>query len=134
MKITGSKRILMEDFKKEDQALVSNLAYVLNPFLEQVVQAFSKNITVSENLNMEYKTVMIEVDANGLTLNTASFQTTINNISGLVVINISSDDGSYPLGAPFCSYTKDGKVVKIQHVTGLDVNIKYTMKVLVLGV
>jgi hypothetical protein len=51
-KLNVTKRIVTEDFQKDDQALVSKLAFTLNSFFEQTANALNKNLTIEDNLNM----------------------------------------------------------------------------------
>lgn len=87
MKLTGGKRLVTEDFKSDDQELVSKLAYVLNPFLEQMTNAMNSSITVSDNLDMDYKDIIVTVDSLGIPVNNVSFQTTKPKVSGILALS-----------------------------------------------
>lgn len=133
-KVSGGRRLLTDDFNVEDRALIQKLAFVLNPFLEQVISAFNSNITISENLDMEIVDISLIVDGSGLTTSTASFQTGLSSISGILVLSASPTDSTdYPINAPFVSFKKNNNIVKIQHVTGLPADTKYSLKILVIG-
>lgn len=86
-KLNPPRRIIQEDFKKEDQDLIGRLGYSLNPVIEQLVLAFNKRITFQENLNSEVKTVTVEVDENGLPLTQIQLQSALTTkVQGVVVI------------------------------------------------
>ena len=42
--VTNLKRLVKEDFAAEDQALVDRLSFSINPLIEQLSNAFNKNI------------------------------------------------------------------------------------------
>ena len=86
-KLTGGRRILIDDFNSEDRQIAEKLAFVINPFLEQVNNGFQKQITVGDNLNMEFKEIAIEVDSVGQVTTTGSFSTTLGKITGIVPIS-----------------------------------------------
>lgn len=61
MVLSNLKRITKEDFPSADQDLVDKLAYVLNPFLDQIQQAFNKQITTTDNLSRELTTITVNM-------------------------------------------------------------------------
>lgn len=48
-KIQSSKKIVVEDFPAEARTLLTKLAYIMNPFIDQVVTALSKKLTLADN-------------------------------------------------------------------------------------
>lgn len=136
MKLNVTKRIVTEDFPKEDQALVGKLAFAMNSFFEQVAGAFNKNITIEDNLNMDIKSVVVTVDASGIPTVAAAFQSVLRTkVRGISVLRARNNVTAtvYPTGAPFISFEENGKVVTIQHVTGLQAANSYTLTLLVYG-
>jgi hypothetical protein len=61
MKISSIKKLVVEDYKSEVRETIQRLATVLNPFLDQVVQAMSGNLTTRDNLKC--KVYSIELPA-----------------------------------------------------------------------
>lgn len=136
MKLNVTKRIIKEDFKKEDQELIDKLAFALNSFFEQVAQGFSKNITIEDNLNMEIKEVVLTVDASGFPTTTAAFQSALRTrVRGLTVLRAinQTNPGTYPTGAPFVSFEQNNNLLTIQHVTGLQPAESYKLQILSFG-
>jgi len=134
-KINNIKRIIAEDFPKEDRVLIEKLSYVLNNFMSEVVNAFDKNINFS-NLNQEIISIVAQVDQNGNPINSISFQTSVSNIQGLIVINaLGSNSSTLVTSSPFITYspTSTSKVYSISNIKGLVANSKYTLKVLIIG-
>jgi len=133
-KISGGKRILTEDFSGDDQELIRKLSFVLNPFMEQTINAFQKRLTIADNLDMDIKEVEVVVDGSGLVTNTASFQTSRGKISGLLVVYAAPVNSTAAiLNAPFVIFRQNNQVVEIQQVTGLPASTKFKLRLLILG-
>ena len=135
-KLIGGKRILVEDFPAEYRGLTEKLAFVLNPFMEKLTNAFNKDITVTENLSMEYKTFTVEVDVNGIPKSTTAFTTTLGRLTGLLVVNhqdLSTGIFSNLTGAPYCTFSQSNNIVTLDHIAGLDLDKKYSLTLLLLG-
>lgn len=117
------KRIVREDFAEEDQAIIDKLAFSLNPFMEQVVNALTRSIDF-QNLAQELK-IIENVNVNpttGIPIRQIQFATTLTKpLQGMTcirAINRSRTD-TYPTGGIFASFFSDGKIVTITHITGL---------------
>lgn len=200
--------MIKEDFKTEDQELVGRLGFALNPLLEQVYLIFSKRITISENMDQEFKEVALEVNEFGAPVNSLSFTTTISKVNAIYVAdikvvksssslpisslvagtstlvttslphgyttgqvvtlsltdstpnvngsfkivvkndtmfevpklttiggtsgNVVSLDGSI-LGSPYVMFRHEGKILKLQQISGLNPNTKYKIKFWIIG-
>lgn len=135
-KIKNLPRLIAEDFEEENQDLIGKVAFVMNPAFEQLVQAFNKNITVEDNLNMQVKDVEITVNSKGEPTTTTSFKSSLKGTTkGLVVIKVDSLEKTtvYPTSTPFITFTESDGQVTINHVTGLVPNSKYQIRVFSIG-
>lgn len=135
-KLNVTKRIVTEDFAPEDQQLVEKLAFTMNSFFEQTAAALSKNITIEDNLNMEVKDVVVAVDGSGVPTSTTSFQCSLKTrVRGLLVIRAqnSTDATVFPSGAPLVSYSQNGSLITVSHITGLQAGYSFKLTILVLG-
>jgi hypothetical protein len=126
MKITNIKRIVKEDFKAEDRELIEKLSFVLNPILEQLNNAFNKNIDF-DNLNRELITFEVTLDAQGIPTSTLEIKSGLKGkCRGLNVMSVTNlTDNTLPTGAPFITFGLNGNNIQIQHITGLVANKKY---------
>lgn len=126
MKITNIKRIVKEDFKAEDRELIDKLSFVLNPILEQLNNAFNKNIDF-DNLNRELITFEVTLNAQGMPLSALEIKSSLKTkCKGLNIMSVTNlTDSAYPTGAPFITFTLNGSNIQIQHITGLLANKKY---------
>lgn len=126
-KLGNLKRFLKEDFPEDDQEFVDKMGSILNPFLEQIAQAFNKNINF-ENLSRELITVDIENGTGGKLKTTTQFKFTLTNrILGLNIIKAENITNSsiYPTQAPWISWSINGNIITINQATGIQDNNKY---------
>lgn len=133
-KIGDLKRLTKEDFAADDQELIDRLAYVLNPFMEKVVGAFSKGIDFN-NLNQELATFSVEVNGSGVPTSKTSVKYNLKTrLNGVIVVSAQNTTDSTPVtGAPFITYVQDGASVNITNVTGLPVGKKFTITMILIG-
>ena len=134
MKISGFKRLVKEDFNETDQALVEKLAYVFNPFQEQVYYAFNNGITITDNLNAITTTYKAKVDANGVPSGNNQVKYTLKTRpKGAMVINARSTDGSLLSGSPFITFNINNDIITITQITGLLAGKEYELTIVFLG-
>ena len=132
MKIQGPKRILTNDFSKDDQEVASKMGGLLNTFNEEIHRAISKNLTIADNLDQEIKIFTAIVDANGVPTTSISFRSNLrSNLSGMQVIRALGNN--YPNSQPFISYTQSSGIITVDHIAGLPANTQFQLVVLLIG-
>jgi hypothetical protein len=95
MKLTNIKRLLVEDFSSQS-SWIGQLLTVLNQFIENVTQALSKGLTVTDNMDAEIREITF------LASETVSFKVnTRNRPKGVLVSRFETVSGSAPTSAPF---------------------------------
>jgi len=106
-KVTGVKKINVEDFPSSSREVVGKLASVLNSFLTQVVTAITQQITYADNL----KGKVYSVDLTAGT-STAKVAWTLNEKPTAIYLgNLTLADYSAPSSAySLSSYFKDGQI------------------------
>lgn len=121
-----TKKLVKEDFKQEDHELIDRIAFSLNPFMEQVTNAFTKQIDLS-NLAMELKefTVTTNLSA-GSTLNTPKqilqLATSLTyKVRGIICVRAQNltDATGFVSSTPMINFVPNGQILNILHVTGL---------------
>lgn len=125
-KINNIKRIIKEDFPEDQQELIDKLSYSLNPFMEQVSNAFNKGIN-NDNLSREFIQVTVENTAGELKIPT-QFKTNLKGrIQGFHILNVENltNTTTYPTAAPWISWTISGNIITIKKVTGIQDDNKY---------
>lgn len=136
MKLQSFKRIVTEDVKEEFRELVSKLAYSINPFAEEVIEALNKNLTSEDNLNETKKEVTVTVNSSGTPTTPLQFKTDLSRTSfGIDVVKAENITNSttYPTGHPFLSYSEVNGVITVNNITGLPANNKFKLKLIIKG-
>jgi hypothetical protein len=133
MKLPNFKRILSTDFQDEYKGLVNKLAVSINDGLESVYNALNKRLTLKDNIQCTVKSVQISVNSNGIPSTTTTFQVDVPNtkVEGCMVISAinQTNPGTYPTAGVFVSFTQLENNIRIDHVTGLQANASYSLKI-----
>jgi hypothetical protein len=86
-KFTTLKRIVIEDFDKDNHDLINKLGFILNPIIDQLILSFNNRITFEENLNVEIRTLEAEVDEDGIPINDIVYVSNLHNrVQGMLVL------------------------------------------------
>lgn len=137
MKLASFKRLDKQNFEDQYNKLIDGLSFVFNNDLQSLFDIFNGKISLGDNLLCTIKDVPIVVDENGIPNNSAQFQIDKPNmrILGCTVLNArnTTNSNTYPLGAPFLSFTAGTQLVTIDHVTGLQPHQNYTLTVIAWG-
>jgi hypothetical protein len=125
MQLSNVRRIVIEDFAKDDRAVVQKLAEIINPFMTEVIELSVGNIDY-DNLARSKVTVDVTVDASGNVIGVSQINTQLQSYSGNKIIHVQSLVGSANvISAPYldCTYQGNG-IVKINKLYGLVVGKK----------
>lgn len=125
------KRLIKEDFDKKDQELVSKIASILNPALEQIVGIFNKGLNIGD-LNTQNKDIEITVDASGFPINNTSFRSELKGKCSMIICGRAQAlgvIGVYPTGGHSISFTELAGQLTINHITGLPADQKFLLRV-----
>lgn len=132
-KLASYKRIITNDFKKEDREFVEQMAGPINDSFSEVYFAMNGRLSLTENLYCSVKVIDITVDANGIPVNQSTFTvdkpTPVIGITVIQAIN-QSNSSVFPTGQPFISFTPISTGILINHVTGLQANQRYTLRLI----
>lgn len=135
-KLKSYKRIITSDYEKKDQALIETLGLSVNDGFNSLFFAMNGRLTFGDNIAATVKDVDITVDANGIPINrtTIALNTTDPVIMCLVgnVVN-QTNTAAYPTGAPFVSFTQLDTGLLINHITGLQANNRYTIRIIAIN-
>jgi hypothetical protein len=131
MQIQRPKRISSESVAEESQEAVDFIGGNVNNFMEQTYTAIMGQLGVNDNLNMEFKTVDVIVNASGIPVPSVSFK---SNLTGKVVGVISTRIFlARPTSQPYIEFSENTGIVNISYVSGLVPNTKYQMILLSIG-
>lgn len=135
MNLSNFKRIIVEDLPKESQELGNKLAYILNPTLEQLEQAFNKNIGI-DNLNQQVKSIDVTVGGTGAPTNTTQFKSELKSqAKGIICIRAQNrtNGNLVPTSTPFISFSENEGLITITNISGLQASNKYDLTLLAIA-
>lgn len=129
--IQRPKRISSETVDKEQRQAVDTVGSSVNTFMEEVYITIMGNAGVTSNLNMEFKTITVEVDASGIPKQKIAFKSNLKTkVIGTTVIRAFI---SIPITQPFISFAENSGIVSITHIAGLAPDTKYQLVILSIG-
>lgn len=129
--IQRPKRISSESLQSEQRAPVDLVGNSINTFMEECYIAMMGNLGVTSNLNMEFKTVKVTVNANGIPTSTVSFKSSLKSkIMGCTVVRAFD---AFPVSQPFINFTENQGVATIVQVSGLLPDTQYQLVILLIG-
>ena len=136
MKLPSFKRIFSGDFKKEDRDLITRIALIWNSSIESLYDAFNRKITLKDNIYCTIPEINVIVNSQGVPVPDVSFSvdltTTIQMLTVGRVENLTNST-SYPIGGVTVSWTQNGQVLTISHITGLEPNKRYSIRMIAWG-
>lgn len=139
MKIQTFKRLTPEDAKPEDREIINKIADSLNVFADDLQNLVNnKNVSITDNLNMQWIDITVVVDSTGYATNPqkVQFKSSLNGrcrgISVERVDNLSNSNG-FLTSAPFIQWNESGGIITINHFNGLSAATKYSITLLAKG-
>lgn len=135
-RISGFQRLVKENFPAKYRDIVDSF-YPLNNALEQMVNIINTNqITVTDNMNQQYKTIIVTVNASGTPIQPLTYQSMLTSKTiGITVIaaNNLTNSSTFPTSCPFISFSDNSGTVTISNVVGLQANQSYNLTLLATG-
>jgi hypothetical protein len=131
-KLRSYRRIVTSDYEKEDQPLVEKIADPLNDAFNELYYTLNGRVDLTNNIFGSVRLVDVTVNANGIPVNRTTFG--LNNtqpVIGCIVLQALNQTNTavYPTGAPFISFTQIDQAILINHITGLQPNQRYTLRI-----
>jgi hypothetical protein len=136
MKLGNFKRIISNDYPEDNQKLIEQLGRQLNDAIEQLFAAVNGKLTFNDNILSSSREVEVIVNTAGIPLNRTSISLDRSDVvNGCIVISVvnKTNAASYPTTSPFISFTQNGTQLFIDHVTGLQANNRYLLKLIALN-
>lgn len=131
-KLASYRRIITNDFKKEEKKLVEQLASPINDSFNELYFATNGRLSLRENVFCTVKDVEITVDAGGNPNDTTSFgldrQGSVIGCQVILAIN-QTNTSIYPTGQPFISFVQNGSSVIVNNITGLQAGQRYLVRI-----
>lgn len=131
-KLRSYKRIITSDFEKEDQEMIEQLGGTVNDSFNEVYFALNGRLELTNNISCTVRLVDVSVDANGIPVNQTTMS--LNNTQPVIGCQVlqainQTNTAVYPTGAPFISFTQLDQAILINHITGLQPNNRYTLRI-----
>ncbi len=127
------RKLIIEDFKQDQQDLVDKIAYVLNPAIDQIAGVINGGVDFS-NLSFQTKDLTLTVDSSGSPTDTTSFKSTIiGRVRGIQCVraeNLTNTD-VYPTGCPFVSFSESAGSIIINNITNLQTDNSYKISLII---
>lgn len=127
------KRIFKGDYPKDQQDLVEKLSGSINSGFENLYNAMSRNIDISNNIACTVKKISTKVSSAGIPTSTLSFKIdTTGQIKGISVIRAVNltNSTTYVSSHPFLTFSQDGSTVTVSHIAGLPVDNNFELTVI----
>jgi len=126
-KLSSIRRIIPEDFAKEDQAAANTIAASYNDFADEIFQIINGSLDF-ENLARSKAVVDIMFDANGTPVGQVNVSTKLTSVA---IINIGkvqnlTNSAARLTSAPYLDWTLQGQgLIKILYGRGFTAGVKY---------
>lgn len=123
------------DVAPENMDVITKLAALFNPFIDDVVTALDGAIDLN-NLNIKLINITVRVGDDGVPIQGQEFRSPLINkrVSGLVCVNAVNTNtvNLYPTGTPFLSFQTSGQMVQINHISNIPSGQTFVLTLLVL--
>lgn len=132
MLLPSFKRIISSDFPKEFQKLIDQLSLSLNNGITVLYTALLNNLTIRDNMLATVTDVLVTVDANGIPIQTTAFKLNTTVKVDMVMVGLATNQVNstvYPTSGVFINGVQANNIYTIQHVTGLQTNQQYSLRV-----
>ena len=133
MKLNNVTQIRAEDFDNELQQTMERLGFVLNPFMQQVVELSDGRIDFENRVENIIQFEMT-VDGAGKPILNDKINTGKTSIRGLQVINTynRTNPNVFPTQQPYISYVDQGNsIIQVRNIVGIQANNKYLITAIV---
>lgn len=131
-KLPSYKRIITSDYSEEDRPMIEQLGGSVNDAFNQVFFTLNGRVDLRNNLFCSVRDVDVTLDANGLPINRTTFGlNSTTQVIGCIVISAINQTNSaiYPTSAPFISFSQLDNSILINHITGLQAGMRYTLRI-----
>ena len=134
MKFQLFKRLVSEDFDKEQQSLIGKISAVYNPLVDQLNTGLHNNLDFN-NFNQQVTSFVVSVSATGVPTTLLQLTPTLStSVKGILCIDVANTtDSTLLTGAPFVAFTRNNGIVTINQITGLVTGKKYNVTVILIG-
>lgn len=128
--LPDTRRLNREDFQDAPN-WIDPMLTVINAFMDSVYNIMNRNISLTQNLNIQIVAINVETDTNS-DIKPVKLKTTVRGrVAGVSVIRVITTDTSSI--SPFVSFTQNENILTISNIASLNSNEKYKIILLVIG-
>jgi len=133
MKLNNVTELRPDDFEKEDRATVGQIAEILNPFMQQVVEIVDSRIDF-ENKVENYLEIEMTVDSDGKPILNNKIATGKTYVRGTDIVAAFNtvNASQYATAKPFISFTQlPDQFIQVDNISGLRANQKFRLNIII---
>lgn len=122
-RIPDLRQLKKEDFDSKDQKLIEKLAFPINNFMQQVVNALKNGIDFN-NLNQETFIISVSVNSSGAPISLVQFKNGLaTKVAGMTCINVINQTSNirFPTAQPCITWNQNNNILTITNVSGLPI-------------
>lgn len=124
------RRLNREDFQ-DAPTWLDPMLNTINSFMDSVYNIFNRNVSLTNNLNLQIYNLSVETDGNG-DISQVKVKTTVRGrVNGVLVIRTISNGSTSQ--APFVDYVQVDNIITISKIAGLNPSTKYKIILLIVG-
>ena len=128
--LPDTRRLNREDFQDAPN-WIDPMLTVINTFMDSVYNIMNRNISLTQNLNIQIVAINVETDTNS-DIKPVKLKTTVRGrVAGVSVIRVITTDTSSI--SPFVSFIQNENILTISNIASLNSNQKYKIILLVIG-
>lgn len=137
MKLPSYKRIITQDYPKDDRELIEQLGGNINDSFGVLYSALNRRLTLNDNISCTVRDVELIVDANGTPQGQVGFSLDVINtpVTGCICVRASNlvNSSVYPTGTPWISFIQTDNFIRILNVTNLQPGTRYRLRIVALN-
>jgi len=136
MLLPSFRRLFSQNFEKQYQNLISTLSQSLNNGIQVLYDALNNQITFRDNIKCTVQDITLMVNATGTPIQGGTMALTFTgNVDGYFVTQVTNvnNPNTYPTAAVMVFGQQSNQTFIINNVTGLQPNVQYTIRLIVLG-
>lgn len=132
MKISRPKRVSSANASSEAREAIDTVGISTNSFMNEAYIAIMGQLSVTDNLNMSFVVVDVNVDVSGNLNRSVRFKTGLNS-GRAVMILCGRVSKANPTGGVMVGFVEDSGVITLTNLTGLTADTDYQLTLLVIG-
>lgn len=133
MKLKSWRRLISQDYDKEDQKLIEQISSPINNAMNELYFTLNGRTSLTDNMHCTVKDLDITVDSRGIPKNGSSSSFNLDKPGSVLGITVlaafpQQNTNSYATSQPFVSFVQNGSSIIINNITGLPENQRFIVR------